>query len=165
MLYRITYQTGIGNQNWTELDASSENEARSEFNRSWFGGSVTILTVKQVGGKAFEQSPMWQLPENNPDAGLIKTGDRVVCIYNELSSLTLGREYIVVKEAGPAHHGNGAAYDVFVQDTVTGERDIQSRSRKRFKIVRANKRKGLAPGLTLIDLRGRKGVAPNLKLN
>lgn len=132
-----------------------------EADRSWFGGYVTILTVEQ-GGKPFEEKPRLQLPKNNPDAGLITTGDRVVCIYNELSSLTLGREYIVVEEVGPAHYGRDAAYDIFVQDTVTGERDIQSRSRRRFKIVRENKAPGLAPGLTLIDLRTRKGVAPNL---
>lgn len=84
-------------------------------------------------------------PEN-PDANNIKTGDRVICIYNNGSPLEMNKEYTVI--------------DILPADLIL-DGEYLSWDKRRFKV--SKKRKGLAPGLTLVDLSGRKGVDPELK--
>lgn len=84
---------------------------------------------------------------SNPDAKNIKIGDRVTCIFPDGSPLEMNKEYTVI--------------DITVSDVLL-DGVYQTWDKNRFKISR--KRKGLAPGLTLVDLRGRKGVAPELNV-
>ena len=80
----------------------------------------------------------------------LKIGDCVVCVNLRGCELSANKEYTVIKvsESGTdiVVNGSGLTWD-----------------RRRFKLV--VKTHSLAPGLQLIDLKSRRGVAPELKLN